>query len=135
MSGPQRLLSPDVGKFTMQISQNPAGVCIPVVAVNERSENTASRTRRVETRPRTTRQLRQPQQNYTHGGEKRTILAGAYLTYNHYYTYVIHVPTVDFKRVHAVRVCMCFCLYERKFRDGKMSRCVLILRRVTTRKV
>jgi len=43
-----------------------------------------------------------------------------------------YVPTVDFKCVHAVSVCVCgfFCLCERKFRDGKMSRCVLILRKI-----
>jgi len=87
----------------MQISQNPAGDCIPVAAVNERSENTASRTRRVETRPRTTRQLRRPPQHYTHGGgEKRTILVGTYLKHNHY-TYVL-------RTYRQFQMCACECV-------------------------
>jgi len=57
--------------------QNPSGGrSILVAAVNERSENTAFRTRRVETCPRTTSQLRRPPQRYTRhgdGDEKRTM--------------------------------------------------------------
>jgi len=69
-SRPQPRLSPDVEKFTMQISQNPTGDCIPVAAVNERSKNTTFSTRRVETRPLTTCQLRRPPQHYTQDGGK-----------------------------------------------------------------
>jgi len=115
----------------MQISQNPAGDCIPVAAVNERSENTASRTRRVETRPRTTRQLRRPPQHYTHGGdgEKRTILVGRDLPKIQplLYLRITYLPSIS--NVCTPCVCVCFCLCERKFRDGKMSRSVLISRK------